>query len=157
MRKLRPHSVSRMKPGPVQRALFLAQDDVRLTQVHVLHHRGHEGTAAHEFAAERPRTGKFLTVGHQRDQHLAALMPHAHHGMAHKARVRVFAIGQKAETRHEIAHRCDDGLRLLVFQQARVGGNRRCECAAYMPVRISWRGAAARAALPLPAVRPSLP
>ena len=85
-------------------------------------------------------------------------MPHTHHGMAHKARVRVFAIGQKAETRHEIAHRCDDGLRLLVFQQARVGGNQtvRMRRVHAREDLVAWRGSAGRLALARRAAVPSV-
>ncbi len=104
-----------------------------------------------QLAAERARAGELPTVRHQRHQHLAARMPHAHHDMAQKAAVRILAVGLDAEAGHEGTDGQDNLLGLLVLHEApigrhdavRVGG---VHAAEYLMARPPLRAAVARLA-----------
>ena len=111
------------EPGSEEHALLLTQDDIGLACVHVLHDGGHLGHAARKLAAEGLRCGKLLAVGHHGDEHFPALVPHAHHGVAHEARARVLVVGLHAPAGHDVADGERHLLGRLVFNGAGIGGD----------------------------------
>ena len=103
--------------GAVKHLLALAKHHVRLALVDVLHHRGDERAAAHQFAAEAFRAGEFAGVRDQRDQHLARRVADAHHRMAHEAGAAILIVGFDAELQHDAAHRANNLLGLGVLDE----------------------------------------
>jgi len=102
----------------VQPLLALAQDDVRLARVHVLHHRRDERALLRELAAERLGVGERVVVGHERHEHFAALVAHAHDHVAHEARAAVLVVGRDLVLEHDGLHGRDHALAVLVFHEA---------------------------------------
>ena len=115
--------MSENETGAEQHPLLLTQDDIGLARVHVLHDGGHLGHAARKLAAEGLRCGKLLAVGHHGDEHFPALVPHAHHGVAHEARARVLVVGLHAPAGHDVADGERHLLGRLVFNGAGIGGD----------------------------------
>ena len=109
--------------GAEEHALLVAQDDIGLARVHVLHDGGHLGHAARQLAAESLRRGKLLAVGHHGDEHFPTLVAHAHHGVAHETGTGVLVVGLHVPAGHDVADGERHLLGRLVFDSARIGGN----------------------------------
>ncbi len=145
------------EPRAVEHALLLAEDHIGGPRVHVLHDGGDLGHAAHEFAAEGLRRGELVAVGDHRDQHLARLVAHPHHGVTHEAGAGVLIVGLHAPAGHDVADGQGDALGRFVLDGTGIGGNEAMAARCVHAREDVVAGQPGIAALPLAAGSPRFP